>query len=57
MDSLLAFKKEIFENTGVKLSVNDFIVKAVAKACQAVPETNTHFVNGKIRQFEAVDVR
>ena len=57
MDALLAFKKQIFEQTGAKLSVNDFIVKAVAKACQAVPETNTHFVNGKIRQFEGVDVR
>lgn len=57
MDSLLRVKKEIFENTGVKVSVNDFIVKAVAKACKAVPETNTHFVNGKIRQFEDVDVR
>lgn len=57
MDSLLNFKKDIQAKLGTKLSVNDFIIKAVARACEQVPETNSHFVDGKIRQFKSVDVR
>lgn len=57
MDALLEMKRELQEKAGVKLSVNDFIVKAVAKAGKEVPECNTNFVDGKVRYFEQVDVR
>jgi pyruvate dehydrogenase E2 component (dihydrolipoamide acetyltransferase) len=57
MDSLLEMKKEVQAKAGVKLSVNDFIVKAVAKASREVPDCNTNFVDNKIRYFENVDVR
>lgn len=57
MDALLEMKKELQEKAGVKLSVNDFIVKAVAKASKEVPDCNTNFVDNKIRFFENVDVR
>lgn len=57
MDALLSMKKELQSKAGVKLSVNDFIVKAVAKACKEVPDCNTNFVDNKIRFFDNVDVR
>ncbi|KAJ1301375.1 hypothetical protein OPQ81_008640 [Rhizoctonia solani] len=39
-----------------KLSVNDFIVKAVALAMQDVPEANSAWMGDKIRQHNVVDV-
>ncbi|CAE6471393.1 unnamed protein product [Rhizoctonia solani] len=39
-----------------KLSVNDFIVKAVALAMQDVPEVNSAWLGDKIRQNNVVDV-
>ena len=57
MDALLEMKKDLQEKAGIKLSVNDFIVKAVAKASKEVPDCNTNFVDNKIRFFENVDVR
>ncbi|KAG8739011.1 pyruvate dehydrogenase complex dihydrolipoamide acetyltransferase component (E2) [Ceratobasidium sp. 428] len=39
-----------------KLSVNDFIVKAVALAMQDVPEANSSWMGDKIRQNHLVDV-
>ena len=57
MDALLEMKKDLQAKAGIKLSVNDFIVKAVAKASKEVPDCNTNFVDNKIRFFENVDVR
>ncbi|KAG9082148.1 pyruvate dehydrogenase complex dihydrolipoamide acetyltransferase component (E2), partial [Ceratobasidium sp. 370] len=39
-----------------KLSVNDFIIKAVACAMQDVPEANSAWLGDQIRQNHAVDV-
>ncbi|CAK1587058.1 unnamed protein product [Parnassius mnemosyne] len=44
------------EEPGVKISVNDFIVKAVASACKRVPTANSHWMDSFIRQFSNVDV-
>lgn len=44
------------EKSGVKLSVNDFIIKAVAVASQKVPEANSAWMDSTIRQFKNVDV-
>uniref|UniRef100_A0A182S802 Dihydrolipoamide acetyltransferase component of pyruvate dehydrogenase complex n=1 Tax=Anopheles maculatus TaxID=74869 RepID=A0A182S802_9DIPT len=49
------FNKQL-EKDGVKLSVNDFIIKAAAMACKKVPEANSAWMNTVIRQFDAVDV-
>ncbi|KPJ18712.1 Dihydrolipoyllysine-residue acetyltransferase component of pyruvate dehydrogenase complex, mitochondrial [Papilio machaon] len=38
------------------ISVNDFIVKAVASACKRVPTANSHWMESFIRQFSNVDV-
>lgn len=56
MDNLLQFKKNLFEETQVKLSINDFIIKAVSKACLEVPETNSYWLGDKIQRFHNCDV-
>lgn len=40
----------------LKLSVNDFIIKAVALACMQVPEANSSWQETFIRQYSNVDV-
>ncbi|XP_053697705.1 dihydrolipoyllysine-residue acetyltransferase component of pyruvate dehydrogenase complex, mitochondrial [Sabethes cyaneus] len=49
------FNKQL-EKDGVKLSINDFIIKASALACKKVPEANSAWMGAIIRQFDAVDV-
>lgn len=44
------FNKKL-EKDGVKLSVNDFIVKAVALACKKVPAANSAWMDTFIRQW------
>ncbi|XP_053611040.1 dihydrolipoyllysine-residue acetyltransferase component of pyruvate dehydrogenase complex, mitochondrial isoform X2 [Plodia interpunctella] len=44
------------EKAGIKVSVNDFIVKAVASACKRVPAVNAYWMDSFIRQFSNVDV-
>jgi pyruvate dehydrogenase E2 component (dihydrolipoamide acetyltransferase) len=39
------------KSSPAKLSVNDFIVKAVAKACEDVPEANSAWLGETIRQY------
>ncbi|KAG6031560.1 Component of pyruvate dehydrogenase complex, mitochondrial [Claviceps sp. Clav32 group G5] len=39
-----------------KLSVNDFLIKAIAVASKKVPAVNSSWREGSIRQFNAVDV-
>ncbi|KAK4098130.1 pyruvate dehydrogenase [Parathielavia hyrcaniae] len=39
-----------------KLSVNDFLIKAMAVACKKVPAVNSSWREGVIRQFSTVDV-
>eukprot|EP00960_Hanusia_phi_P066682 766454-Hanusia_phi.AAC.1 len=40
MDSLLDLRKKFNEKNGSKVSVNDFVIKAVASALRSVPEAN-----------------
>jgi hypothetical protein len=39
------------DKEGVKLSVNDFIIKASAMACLKVPEANSAWMDTVIRQY------
>ncbi|KAF8068297.1 pdhC [Scenedesmus sp. PABB004] len=58
LDALLAARESL--NVALagrgKLSVNDFIVKAAALACRAVPAVNASWRGDVIRQFHNVDV-
>merc|ERR1712079_99657 len=59
MDKIMALRKEInatYEKEGVKLSVNDFVIKAVALACKRVPECNSAWMETFIRTFHTCDV-
>ncbi|MEM1313155.1 MAG: pyruvate dehydrogenase complex dihydrolipoamide acetyltransferase [Pseudomonadota bacterium] len=59
LDALLAFRSELnaaLEARGVKLSVNDFIIKACALALQQVPDCNAAWAGDRILKFRPSDV-
>ncbi|XP_077161451.1 dihydrolipoyllysine-residue acetyltransferase component of pyruvate dehydrogenase complex, mitochondrial isoform X1 [Paroedura picta] len=58
MGEILLLRKELNQETpeNVKLSVNDFIIKASALACLKVPEANSSWLDTVIRQNHVVDV-
>ena len=59
MDKIIQLRKEInstYDKEGVKLSVNDFVIKAVALACKRVPECNSAWMETFIRTFHSCDV-
>ncbi|WP_428925543.1 pyruvate dehydrogenase complex dihydrolipoamide acetyltransferase [Marinibacterium sp. SX1] len=59
LDALLKFRGELngqLADKGVKLSVNDFIIKACALALQAVPEANAVWASDRIIKLKPSDV-
>jgi pyruvate dehydrogenase E2 component (dihydrolipoamide acetyltransferase) len=59
LDDLLKFRGQLnkqLESRGVKLSVNDFIIKACALALQQVPEANAVWAGDRTLKFEKSDV-
>jgi pyruvate dehydrogenase E2 component (dihydrolipoamide acetyltransferase) len=56
IDDLLALRAQLNEHSPVKLSVNDFLVRAVAVAHTRVPDANVIWTEDAIRRFDAVDV-
>eukprot|EP00210_Caulerpa_lentillifera_P005272 g5037.t1 len=44
------------ESKGVKLSINDFIIKAAALALRSVPEVNSSWQGDFIRQYNTADI-
>ncbi|UWS78189.1 pyruvate dehydrogenase complex dihydrolipoamide acetyltransferase [Phaeobacter sp. G2] len=59
LDALLKFRAQLnkqLEGRGVKLSVNDFIIKAVALALQAVPDANAVWAGDRVLKMKASDV-
>jgi pyruvate dehydrogenase E2 component (dihydrolipoamide acetyltransferase) len=56
VDRLLELRAEINASTPVKVSVNDLIVKAVARAHVAVPAMNVIWLPDAVRRFDPVDV-
>jgi pyruvate dehydrogenase E2 component (dihydrolipoamide acetyltransferase) len=59
LDALMAFREQInkqLETRGVKLSVNDFIIKACALALQAVPDANAVWAGDRILKLKPSDV-
>ncbi|MEL6641933.1 MAG: pyruvate dehydrogenase complex dihydrolipoamide acetyltransferase [Pseudomonadota bacterium] len=59
LDDLLKFRSQLnkqLEPRGVKLSVNDFIIKACALALQQVPEANAVWAGDRTLKFEKSDV-
>ena len=59
LDELLGFRSKLnkhLEERGVKLSVNDFIIKAGALALQQVPAANAVWAGDRILQLKPSDV-
>ena len=59
LDTLLKLRSEVnagLEARGVKLSVNDFIIKACAMALQSVPAANAVWAGDRVLQMEASDI-
>ena len=59
LDALMAFRGQLnkqLEGRGVKLSVNDFIIKACANALQAVPDANAVWAGDRILKLTPSDV-
>jgi pyruvate dehydrogenase E2 component (dihydrolipoamide acetyltransferase) len=55
-EALLALRAEINEDDATRVSLNDLVVKAVAKAHQRVPEMNVSWTADAVRRYETVDV-
>ncbi len=59
MDKLMAQRKELnakLADSGVKISVNDFIIRAVALALKKVPAANVQFAGDKMYWYERADI-
>jgi len=61
LDALLALRQQLNDKApegegAYKLSVNDFVVRAVALALRAYPEANVSWTDEAMRLFETVDV-
>ncbi len=59
LDALLKLRGELnaaLEPQGVKLSVNDMLIKALAKSLEAVPVCNVQFAGDNLLKFERADI-
>jgi len=59
LDPLMRLRGELNETlakSGVKLSVNDLLIKAMARALEQVPDANVQFGGEELHRFERVDV-
>ena len=57
IDKLLKLRKDLNEELGKsKVSLNDFIIRAVALALGKVPDANVQFAGDMMRRFERADV-
>jgi pyruvate dehydrogenase E2 component (dihydrolipoamide acetyltransferase) len=59
LDALLKLRGELnagLEPRGVKLSVNDFMIKALAAALMEVPECNVQFTGSELVTFKRADI-
>ena len=59
LDALMAFREQLnkgLQSRGIKLSVNDFIIKACAMALQAVPDANSVWAGDRMLRLKPSDV-
>lgn len=56
VDKLMAMRSDINAQSNTKVSVNDFIVLAAARALREVPGVNVSWTDAAIRQFHQVDI-
>jgi pyruvate dehydrogenase E2 component (dihydrolipoamide acetyltransferase) len=56
VDRLLALRAELNDGAQLRISVNDLVVKAVARAHLEVPELNVTWLPGAVRNYSSVDI-
>ncbi|MEM1131689.1 MAG: pyruvate dehydrogenase complex dihydrolipoamide acetyltransferase [Pseudomonadota bacterium] len=59
LDALLKLRKELnaaLEPKGIKLSVNDLLIKALAKALMEVPKCNVSFAGDQLIKYSRADI-
>jgi len=56
MESLLALREQVNQSAARKISINDFIVKAVAVALKQVPAMNVTWTDSALRRYHQADV-
>eukprot|EP00326_Haptolina_ericina_P020943 CAMPEP_0181174472 /NCGR_PEP_ID=MMETSP1096-20121128/3555_1 /TAXON_ID=156174 ORGANISM="Chrysochromulina ericina, Strain CCMP281" /NCGR_SAMPLE_ID=MMETSP1096 /ASSEMBLY_ACC=CAM_ASM_000453 /LENGTH=492 /DNA_ID=CAMNT_0023262377 /DNA_START=76 /DNA_END=1555 /DNA_ORIENTATION=+ len=56
MDELMALRAQVNAAQGTKTSVNDYVVKACARALLEVPGCNTSYTEEYIRQYASADI-
>jgi len=56
VDKLLQLRENINENSVIKISINDILVKALALAQKKNPLTNVSWVEGQVIKYSSVDV-
>jgi pyruvate dehydrogenase E2 component (dihydrolipoamide acetyltransferase) len=56
LDALLALRREMNEAAGLKLSVNDFVIRATALAMKKIPAANASWTDNAILQYKDVDI-
>jgi pyruvate dehydrogenase E2 component (dihydrolipoamide acetyltransferase) len=56
VDRLLMMRSELNDGAAVKVSVNDLVLKAVARALMEVPEMNVTWGDDAVRRYDAADV-
>lgn len=59
LDNALKVRKDLNEtlaSDGLKVSLNDLVIKAAALACKKVPECNSAWMDSFIRKYNNVDV-
>jgi pyruvate dehydrogenase E2 component (dihydrolipoamide acetyltransferase) len=56
VDELLAVRARVNDSRDPKISLNDFVVKAVAAALRDVPEANAVWTEDATRRFDGIDI-
>ena len=56
VDSVLALRQQVNASSSVRVSINDFFVKAAAKALADVPEMNVVWTDDAVRRYSGVDI-
>ncbi len=56
VDALLALRTRLNQGGGIKLSVNDFVIRAAALALKKVPAANASYDDAGIVQYERADI-
>jgi pyruvate dehydrogenase E2 component (dihydrolipoamide acetyltransferase) len=56
LDELVKLRSQINEASPTRISVNDFLIRAMAVAHTEVPEANVIWMDEAMRQFDSVDI-